>query len=724
MEYCRVDMRSCSRRASLFLFSCLLIFILGFPTQGEDYSSEHWSFGSVAINWPEPAEQPNASLYVEGDVWFSCPTYFVAGKACELEGNCSFAVIGGGLANTISESRYASIGGGTGNVVSGWGATIAGGVANTANGSSATIGGGKQHTAIGWATTVAGGARNQAGGSAATVGGGRENKAVGLSVTVSGGRGNTASGSYSVIGGGSGNAASGALSSVGGGTNNIASGTSATIPGGTGNVASGSNSFALGREARAVNSGTFVWHDSSDTQFESTANNQFLIYAEGFVGVNTDTPSSTVTVAGPIESLSGGFVFPDGTTQTTAALNTASDGSLWSLGGNAGTTPTSDFLGTTDAVALELHVNGQRAFLLEPTLVSPNVVGGFIENSVQAGVVGATVSGGGNSNHGNTVLSSYGTVGGGSGNRAGATLSDSGINATVSGGLNNIASGSYATVGGGLTHLASGTQATVAGGHFNQATGSMSTVAGGSSNLATGEGSIVAGGINNIASGRYSFAAGSRARAGSDGVDDGLFDGVFVWSDYSTDEVPSGGLTPIPFPSNGDAGLYDFLAPNQFLVRATGGTLFASAIDSQGTVTAGVVLNSGATAWSNLCDRSIKENFTGVDGRDVLEKLKSVPIEEWNLIAQGPSIQHVGPTAQDFYEAFGLGSSDRYINSADIDGVALVSIQTLYKFYEEANARIVELEAATASQAIKIDDLCARLNQLERPVLEGSKEGE
>jgi hypothetical protein len=39
----------------------------------------------------------------------------------------------------------------------------------------------------------------------------------------------------------------------------------------------------------------------------------------GLVGIGTDSPTSRLTVAGTIESLSGGFKFPDGTVQTTSA---------------------------------------------------------------------------------------------------------------------------------------------------------------------------------------------------------------------------------------------------------------------------------------------------------------------------------------------------------------------------------------------------------------------
>lgn len=107
------------------------------------------------------------------------------------------------------------------------------------------------------------------------------------------------------------------------------------------------------------------------------------------------------------------------TTRNDTVFINAGGGSVagWSLTGNAGTTPGTHFLGTTDNRALELHVNSQRALRLEPTSGTPNLIGGFSGNSVAAGVtagvVGATIAGGGDSGvDKNRVTDHYGTVGG------------------------------------------------------------------------------------------------------------------------------------------------------------------------------------------------------------------------------------------------------------------------------------------------------------------------
>ncbi|HZV35695.1 MAG TPA: tail fiber domain-containing protein [Verrucomicrobiae bacterium] len=214
-------------------------------------------------------------------------------------------ISGGGATNyygspdtNIVTGDFGTIGGGFGN--SAWiEATIAGGVLNSANGDSSTVSGGTGNQASGPDSTVGGGNANYASGDNATVSGGAINNASGWGAFIGGGGnfdnpltvGNTASGGGSVVVGGSGNVASGniifACSTVGGGSGNWATNNYATVPGGYGNLAGGQYSFAAGRDAVATNQGAFVWADSQNASFSSTANDQFLIRAQGGVGINT-----------------------------------------------------------------------------------------------------------------------------------------------------------------------------------------------------------------------------------------------------------------------------------------------------------------------------------------------------------------------------------------------------------------------------------------------------
>jgi hypothetical protein len=129
-------------------------------------------------------------------------------------------------------------------------------------------------------------------------------------------------------------------------------------------------------------------------------------------------------------------------------------------------------------------------------------------------------------------------------------------------------------------------------------------------------------------------------------------------------------------------------AANQFTVRASGGyRLFTSA-----TLASGVTLAPGGNAWASVSDVNQKENFRDLDGGDVLAKVARMPIREWNYKTQDAAIRHVGPTAQDFYAAFGLGEDPLRISTIDADGIALRAIQALEDVTRAYEARIRELE--------------------------------
>jgi hypothetical protein len=378
---------------------------------------------------------------------------------------------------------------------------------------------------------------------------------------------------------------------------------------------------------------------------------------------------------------------------------------------------------------------------------SPNLIGGHTSNSVATGVVGATyrnrVSGnyatigggdantassiyatvgggqnntasasqatvGGGSNnlitatHGtiaggyqNVVTGTYGAVGGGYGNTASdsyTTVGGGWNNAasnfidTVGGGRDNIASGSSATVGGGWGNTASSRGAVVGGGDGNTATGDwFSTVGGGNGNTASGYCATVPGGIDNVASGDYSFAAGRRAQANHDGT--------IILADGNNFDFAS-------------------VVANTFRVRATGGIRFVLGIDGSGGMTWSCLVQNG-TSWSCSSDRNLKENLNLVDGGEILQRLAEMPVYTWNGKGQDPALRHMGPMAQDFYAAFGLGGDDTHIATIDLDGVALAAIQGLY-----VQNQALETESAKLHQ--RIDALEARLSALEAQAAAGS----
>jgi len=56
--------------------------------------------------------------------------------------------------------------------------------------------------------------------------------------------------------------------------------------------------FAAGHQAKALHKAAFVWADSTDADFASTGNDQFLIRASGGVGIGTTSPQQALHVAG------------------------------------------------------------------------------------------------------------------------------------------------------------------------------------------------------------------------------------------------------------------------------------------------------------------------------------------------------------------------------------------------------------------------------------------
>ncbi len=70
----------------------------------------------------------------------------------------------------------------------------------------------------------------------------------------------------------------------------------------------------------------------------------------------------------------------------------------------------------------------------------------------------------------------------------------------------------------------------------------------------------------------------------------------------------------------------------------------------------------------------------------------------------------MGPVAEDFHAAFGLGNSDRAISIIDADGVALAAIQGLHQKLQTENASLRDQNAALLKRLEAIE---LRLGQRE-----------
>ena len=383
-------------------------------------------------------------------------------------------------------------------------------------------------------------------------------------------------------------------------------------------------------------------------------------------------------------------------------------GAFWTLSGNARVTDTNNpastnaFLGTTDNFPLNFHVRNVRALRLEPTTNgAPNIVGGYASNSVGSGAMGVVIAGGGAPSYPpltnpvfNRVEADFGTIGGGFNNRVhlnadGATIAGGSVNsvgnnsarATVSGGEGNAigAGSSHAVIGGGRNNFiaTNSSQAVVSGGQFNVVltNSGSATLAGGRSNAILNDAphavvgggylntngarnATIPGGTLNAALAPNSFAAGQRAKA--------LHQGSFVWGDGHDADVST-------------------TASNQVVFRSLGGFR----IQTGPSTNSGVVLGPNLTSWNTPSDRALKKNRAAVDGREVLEKLASIPIDRWNYVWEDDATTpHLGPMAQDFKRAFYPGTDDTTISTLEFDGVALAAIQGLNRKLEDKDAEL------------------------------------
>ena len=107
-------------------------------------------------------------------------------------------------------------------------------------------------------------------------------------------------------------------------------------------------------------------------------------------------------------------------------------------------------------------------------------------------------------------------------------------------------------------------------------------------------------------------------------------------------------------------------------------------------------------APSCVSDRNQKKNITPVDSAAILDKVGRLPISSWTYNKEPAEVRHLGPMAQDFRAAFGLGDDDRTYYAVDAQGVALAAIKALNEEVTAQEARIEKLERENQSLARRL----------------------
>ncbi|MCS7153605.1 MAG: hypothetical protein NZ989_06640, partial [Bacteroidia bacterium] len=90
--------------------------------------------------------------------------------------------------------------------------------------------------------------------------------------------------------------------------------------------------------------------------------------------------------------------------------------------------------------------------------------------------------------------------------------------------------------------------------------------------------------------------------------------------------------------------------------------------------------------WTGPSSRRIKDRYQKLSPQEVLMKVRRLPVEGWYY--KGTQEYHIGPYAEDFYEAFGTGVGNKedartHLAASDVGGVALLSIQALAQQQDE-----------------------------------------
>ncbi len=198
-------------------------------------------------------------------------------------------------------------------------------------------------------------------------------------------------------------------------------------------------------------------------------------------------------------------------------------------------------------------------------------------------------------------------------------------------------------------------------------------------------------GSNTIAVGTYVKATGHKSSAFGSYASTNAFNGCFIYGDASTTDTVKNTVA------------------NQFMVRASGGTIFYS--DS--LCTTGVELAAGSGSWSTLSDSTKKINIREVDYAMLYNRFSQLDIYSWEYKTQN-NVVHLGPMAQSFYSKFGFGHSKKLIDMVDADGLIMALIRNHIALQNEARKKInnLTLEISDAFKKLEYESLNASADKL------------
>ena len=99
---------------------------------------------------------------------------------------------------------------------------------------------------------------------------------------------------------------------------------------------------------------------------------------------------------------------------------------------------------------------------------------------------------------------------------------------------------------------------------------------------------------------------------------------------------------------------------------------------------AGSVLAGWASTGFSTSASRFKENIERVSEDDILGAIRALPVYHWSY--KGDPTRHVGPMAEDFLAAFGVGDSPDRIYHIDAIGALMASTKALARKVERLEA--------------------------------------
>jgi hypothetical protein len=429
---------------------------------------------------------------------------------------------------------------------------------------------------------------------------------------------------------------------VSGSYNNAAGNNAAVF--GTHNYAPSFGEFVVGNYATEYTPVSTTFINSADRAFTvgngtsiGSRSNAMVVLKSGNVGIGTGNPDTTLQVVGKTQTTyfemtngaTAGYILQSDASGNGSWVNAQTAAIAWGLTGNSGTTPGTNFIGTTDANSLEIKVdnvisgyidyNGSSANASLGYQAMSSVTSGHNDAAFGYGALASDTSGYGNSAFGHYALTSntsgYENVAVGTDalqdNTTGTQNTAVGIDAllhcTTGGSNNGLGSFALQNTTTGYYNVAVGSIAMLLNtkGNWNSALGSesLTTNTTGGYNVAVGDSAL----LSNT-TGSYNIGIGDNANVGSDNLTNAIAIGNYAVVSASNSMVLGGTgsyAVNVGIGTSSPSAILHTIATGAKTAGYTGNLLTNTATSSTAGITkAGVEIQSTGS-WSGTTATNI-----------------------------------------------------------------------------------------------------------------------